>query len=99
MGIIVNVHSQGIARSPTPKKKLKRNNITVATIPEAWLPSQTVPARIAIQQPWPITANIINLRRPSLVLLVEFPSEGDSRVPTDQWPRLEPMQRKSMQHH
>jgi hypothetical protein len=61
-----NLQSQGMARRPTAKKKLNRNSITVATKPEAWDPSQTVPARIAIQQPCPITANIISLRRPRL---------------------------------
>lgn len=42
------------------------NSITVATRPAAWPPSQTVPAKMAIQQPCPTTANIINFRRPSL---------------------------------
>jgi hypothetical protein len=64
-----DIQSQGIARRPTPKKKLNRKSMTVATIPEAWLPSHTVPAKIAMQQHWPAAAKSINLRRPSLSAL------------------------------
>ena len=66
--IASGVYSAGsnhaIASKPTAKKKLNRNNITVATIPAEVLPSWTVPARMAMQHPWPTTANSINFRRP-----------------------------------
>lgn len=58
--------SHGIASIPTAKKKLNRNSITEATIPEALLPLETVPASTDMQQHMPMTANSINLRRPSL---------------------------------
>lgn len=58
-------NNHGIASMPTAKKKLKRKSITEATIPEALLPFDTVPASTAIQQHMPITANNISLRRPS----------------------------------
>lgn len=58
--------SQGMARRPVAKKKLNRNSMTVATKPAACPPSQIVPAKTAIQQPWPMTANIMSLRRPRL---------------------------------
>ena len=58
--------SHGIASIPTAKKKLNRNSITEATIPEALLPFETVPASTDMQQHMPMTANSINLRRPSL---------------------------------
>lgn len=61
-----NVHSQATPNKPTPKKKLNRNSITVATIPAAWPPSNTVPARIAMQPHWPAAAKSMSLRRPSL---------------------------------
>lgn len=61
-----NLQSQGMARRPTAKKKLNINSITVATKPEEWVPSQTVPAKIAMQHPCPMTANIMSLRRPRL---------------------------------
>lgn len=43
------LRSHGIARSPTAKKKLKRNSITMATIPPDLVPVETDPARIAMQ--------------------------------------------------
>ena len=58
--------SHGIASIPTAKKKLNRKSITEATIPEALLPLETVPASTDMQQHMPMTANSINLRRPSL---------------------------------
>lgn len=58
--------SHGIASIPTAKKKLNRNSIAEATIPEALFPFDTVPARTAMQQHIPVQANNISLRRPSL---------------------------------
>ena len=58
--------SHGIANIPTAKKKLNRKSITDATIPEALLPLETVPASTDMQQHMPMTANSISLRRPSL---------------------------------
>lgn len=43
------LRNQGIAKSPTAKKKLKRKSITMATIPAALPPFDTVPASMAIQ--------------------------------------------------
>jgi hypothetical protein len=60
------VRSQGIASSPTAKKKLNRKSITVATIPAEWPPSYTVPARIAMHAHCPAAAKSIRGRRPSL---------------------------------
>jgi hypothetical protein len=60
----VDLRSQGMASKPTAKKKLKRNSITMATIPAAWLPSETVPAKMAMQAPCPATAKSMSLRRP-----------------------------------
>lgn len=57
-------NSHGMASIPTAKKKLNRNSIAEATMPEAVLPFDTVPARIDIQQHMPMTANSISLRRP-----------------------------------
>ncbi|KAH3669256.1 hypothetical protein OGAPHI_001377 [Ogataea philodendri] len=57
--------SHGMASSPTAKKKLNANSITVATIPQAVLPLETVPARIAMQAPWPVAAKSINFLRPT----------------------------------
>ena len=58
-------NNHGIASMPTAKKKLNRNSMTEATIPEALLPFETVPASTDIQQHMPMTANSMSLRRPS----------------------------------
>ena len=58
--------SHGIASISTAKKKLKRKSMTEATIPEALLPLETVPASTDMQQHIPMTAKSINFRRPSL---------------------------------
>jgi hypothetical protein len=58
--------SHGIASIPTAKKKLKRKSITEATMPEALLPLETVPASTDMQQHMPMTAKSMSLRRPSL---------------------------------
>lgn len=56
--------NQGMASKPTAKKKLKRNNITMAARPQDLLPFATVPARTAMQIAWPPQAKSIKLRRP-----------------------------------
>lgn len=58
--------SQGMASMPTAKKKLNKNSIAEAMMPEALFPFETVPARTDMQQHIPMTANNISLRRPSL---------------------------------
>jgi hypothetical protein len=58
--------SHGMASMPTAKKKLNRNSIAEATMPEALFPFETVPARTAMQQHIPVHANNISFRRPSL---------------------------------
>ena len=59
-------NSHGIASIPTAKKKLNKKSIAEATMPEALFPFDTVPARTAIQQHIPMTANNMSFRRPSL---------------------------------
>lgn len=61
-----DLRNQGIASNPIAKKKLNANNIIEATIPAEAEPSDTVPARIAIQQPCPAAAKSISFRLPSL---------------------------------
>jgi len=58
--------NHGIASMPTAKKRLNKKSIAEATMPEALLPFDTVPARTDIQQHIPMTANSISFRRPSL---------------------------------
>lgn len=64
-----DLRNQGIASKPTAKKKLNANSMIDATIPAEVEPSDTVPARIAIQQPCPAAANSISFRRPSLSMI------------------------------
>lgn len=58
--------SQGMANIPTAKKKLKRNSMTEAMIPQVVFPLDTVPARTDMQDIMPMTANSISFLRPSL---------------------------------
>lgn len=53
-----------MASRPMAKKKLNMNSMMAATIPAGLLPLDTVPARMAMQQDWPMTAKSISLRRP-----------------------------------
>ena len=65
--------SQGMASKPMPKNMSNRDIHTIATIPQfdphAPVEAATVPARTAMQQPCPVTAKCIRIRRPILSMI------------------------------